>query len=187
MKKASAQRTAQKSVNTDLHAVVFTPDNTENMRNVIRRYKNILVCGIRGAGKIRYAVKALKDSPDVYYIGNPVDHEGRSRPGSYQKYVRHIMDIKKDLRIADDISSLLNMKNNCTVIIDEIYERTDQQIKQISSLFDKENIRCIQIVGCMKYMKDLIYKIDFIMVLEPDGAFTVDKAFAQTVCKVLNK
>lgn len=176
-----------KTVKTADHDIAFTANNTENMRKIIDRYKNILVCGIQGAGKIRYAVKALKDDPDVYYIGNPVDHEGKSRPGSYAKYVKHFLTIKKDLNMVGDIDDLLARDSAFTVIIDEIYDRSSLQIKQISSLFEKENAKCIQIVGCMKYMRDLIYMIDFIMVLEPDGAFTVDKEFAQTVCKVLSK
>jgi hypothetical protein len=39
----------------------------------------------------------------------------------------------------------------------------------------------------MKYMKQLINKIDIIVVLETNGAFTIDREFGKAVCKILGR
>lgn len=167
--------------------LIFSDDNSANMKQVISRYKNILVCGIKGVGKITHSLDALVDSKNVHYIGNPVDFEGKKRPGSYDQYVQGIQMIKNDIHIVKDISRILKLKIPIVLIIDEIYGRSDKQREQLSKIFDMPNVQCIQIVGCMKYMRDLIKKIDFIIVLEPVGAFTTDKKFGEAVCRILGE
>ncbi|NJD54940.1 MAG: hypothetical protein FIA94_00885, partial [Nitrospirae bacterium] len=61
----------------------FGGDNVENIRTAIEHCKNVLICGVEGVGKISNTVKAVKDDTNVYYLGNPVDYEGKMRPGSY--------------------------------------------------------------------------------------------------------
>ena len=67
----------KKAPGTPQNNIAFTSDNVENMKKVIGGYKNILVCGIKGAGKITSTVQAVQDKTNVYYSGNPVDFEGK--------------------------------------------------------------------------------------------------------------
>ncbi len=167
--------------------LVLTDDNVSNMRQVIDQYKNVLVCGMVGVGKIINTVSALQEYSDVFYIGNPVDYEGKQRPGSYEKYLAYITSLKKDLKVVDAMDDLFSVTGSIFVVIDEIYGRSKKQFEQIGGLLDMQNIRCIQIVGCVKYMRELINKIDIIVVLEQSGAFTIDKEFGKAICKVLGR
>jgi hypothetical protein len=157
------------------------------MRKVIAGYKNILVCGIKGVGKITNTVHALQDNTNVYYTGNPVDFEGKSRPGSCEKYITYIMNLKKDITRVDDLSTLFTEKNSIILIIDEIYGRSEEQLAEISRLYDMENIQILQIVGCMKSMGHLIEKIDVIVELHNDGAFIVDNELGRAICAIFGK
>ena len=167
--------------------ILFTTDNPENIKKVISCYKNVLVCGVKGVGKITNTVQAVKENTNVYYIGNPVDYEGKTRPGSYEKYLTYILSLKKDIHIVANVDELLELKDNIIVISDEIYGRSEAQLAQINGLLDKKNIRIIQIVGCMKYMGGLIDKIDAIVELHLDGAFMIDKELGKAICEILGK
>jgi len=167
--------------------IVFTSDNVENMRKVIGVYKNILICGIKGVGKITNTVQALEDKTNIYYIGNPVDFEGKSRPGSYEKYINYIVSLKKDIKTIDDINTLFNIKHKIILIIDEIYGRSAEQLAEISRLYDMETIQVLQVVGCMKSMGSLIDKIDVIVELHNDGAFIVDNELGKAICRIFGK
>ncbi len=164
--------------------LIFTGENPANIRKAIERYKNVLVCGIKGVGKITNTVTALKDNTNVYYIGNPVDFEGKRRPGSYEKYLTYIAALKKDITIVADFDELLKIKDQIILIVDEIYGRSDEELRKISRIFDSPNIRAVQIVGCMKNMRDLIEKIDIIVELHPDGAFVIKKELAAAICRI---
>jgi hypothetical protein len=164
--------------------IEFTADNPANIKSAMEFYKNILICGIKGVGKITNTMKAVKDNPNVHYIGNPLDYEGKKRPGSYEKYLQYIHSLKSDLTVGE-FSPLLDIETRTILIIDEIYGRSSAQMAQIGRILDKENIQVIQIVGCMKYMGTLIDKMDIIIDLHYDGAFTVDKELARAICNVL--
>jgi hypothetical protein len=167
--------------------ILFTKDNCVNIRKILDSYKNILICGIKGVGKITETVKAVRDNTNVYYLGNPVDYEGKMRPGSYDKYLKYILSLKKDITIVDDIDALLRTGDTIILIIDEIYGRSIAQLDQISRLLDRENIQVVQIVGCMKYMGNLIDKIDVILELHLDGSFIIDRELARAICSILGK
>ena len=169
------------------HNIAFTSDNVENMKKVISGYKNILVCGIKGVGKITNTVQAVQDKTNVYYTGNQVDFEGKSRPGSYVKYLKYIVSLKKDIKMVDDINTLFDLKDNIILIIDEIYGRSEEQLIDISRLYSMENIQVLQIVGCMKSMGTLINKIDVIVELHGDGAFIVDNELGKAICGIFAK
>jgi len=167
--------------------IVFTSDNVENMKNVINCYKNILICGIKGVGKITNTVQAVQDRTNVYYSGNPVDFEGKSRPGSYEKYLKYIVSLKKDIKRVDDVNTLVSLKDKIILIIDEIYGRSEEQLAGISRLYDMENIQILQVVGCMKSMGALINKVDVIVELHNDGAFIVDNELGKAICTIFGK
>ncbi|TAN42739.1 MAG: ATP-binding protein [Nitrospirae bacterium] len=165
--------------------IEFTADNPANIRKALQSHKNILIRGIQGVGKITNTMKAVKDEPHVYYVGNPFDYEGKKRPVSYEKYLLYINSLKSDLTVVDDMKKLLEMDSPMILIIDEIYGRSSSQMELIGRLLDRPNTRVIQIVGCMKYMGKLIDKIDIIIDLHHDGAFSVDKDLARSICSVL--
>lgn len=177
----------KKKTPTPRNDIAFTSDNAENMKKVISGYKNILVCGIKGVGKITNTVQAVQDKTIVYYTGNPVDFEGKSRPGSYDKYLKYIKTLKKDITMVDDINTLFDLKDKIILIIDEIYGRSEEQLKDINRLYAMENIQILQIVGCMKSMGTLINKIDVIVELHGDGAFIVDNDLGKAICGIFAK
>ncbi|MBA4373784.1 MAG: hypothetical protein C0402_13105 [Thermodesulfovibrio sp.] len=167
--------------------IQFTPDNPANILKAMENHKNVLIRGIQGVGKITNTMKAVKDNPNVYYVGNPVDYEGKRRPGSYEKYQQYISSLKPDLTLVDNVSSLFSISSTITLIIDEIYGRSAEQMGQITQLLDMPNVKIIQIVGCMKYMGRLIEKMDIIIDLHHDTAFIVDKALAVAICNTLGR
>ena len=177
----------KKALSEQCKNVVFTGDNADNMKKIIDCYKNILVCGVKGVGKITNTVQAVQDKPNVYYTGNPVDFEGKLRPVSYEKYLKYIVSLKKDITLVSDINTLFTLKNKIVLIIDEIYGRNNEQLSMIGRLYDMENIQIIQIVGCMKSMDTLIDKVDVIVELHNDGAFIVDNELGKAICRIFSK
>jgi hypothetical protein len=169
------------------NSITFTDDNVANMNQVISGYKNILVCGIKGVGKITNTLQAVQGRTNVCYSGNPVDFEGKSRPGSYDKYLKYIASLKKDIKLVADFNSLFDLKDNIIMIIDEIYGRSEEQLEDISRLYSMNNIQVLQIVGCMKSMGPLINKIDVIVELHNDGAFIVDNELGKAICGIFGK
>jgi hypothetical protein len=187
LKRGYRADTMKKAIKEHSSNIVFPGDNVETMRKVIAGYKNILVCGVKGVGKITNTVHALQDNTNVYYTGNPVDFEGKSRPGSYEKYLKYIMTLKKDIKRVDDITTLFSLENKIVLIIDEIYGRSEEQFTHISRLYDMDNIQILQIVGCMKSMGPLIEKIDVIVELHNDGAFIIDNELGRAICAIFGK
>lgn len=181
------EKSARKAVGTQSDHIVFTGDNADNMKKIIGCYDNILVCGVKGVGKITNTVQAVRNRPNVYYTGNPVDFEGKSRPGSYEKYLKYIVSLKDDITMINDINTLFTLKDKIILIIDEIYGRNNEQLDSIDRLYDMANIQIIQIVGCMKSMGALIDKIDVIVELHNDGAFIVDNKLGKSICRIFGK
>jgi hypothetical protein len=167
--------------------IQFTSDNPDNILKAMENNKNVLIRGIQGVGKITNTMKAVRNKPNVYYIGNPVDYEGKRRPGSYEKYQQYICSLKPDLTLVSDVAALFDVTVPIVLIIDEIYGRSPEQMNQITRLLDMQNVGVVQIVGCMKYMGRLIEKMDIIIDLHHDTAFTVDKALAISICSTLGK
>ena len=165
--------------------IEFTAINPDNIRKAMEIHKNILIRGIEGVGKITHTIVAVEDKANVYYIGNPLDYEGKKRPVSYEKYLQYIRSLRHDLTLIEDIETLIAMDSSIILIIDEIFGRSSSELEQIGKILDKKNIQVIQIVGCIKYMGALIDKMDIIIDLHLDGAFTVDKELAKSICNVL--
>jgi len=183
----SVQDSVKKEPREEYLNAVFTGDNAGTIRKVSEHYRNILVCGIKGVGKITRTITAVKDKTNVYYIGNPVDYEGKRRPGSYEKYLKYIHSLKKDIRIVEDINRLFRIKSDVILIIDEMYGRSETQFEQIGRLMDMENLQIFGIVGCMKNVGHLIEKVDIVVELHLDGAFTIDPEFVRTIIGILTK
>ncbi len=187
MTRPEAEDAVKKEVKVSYKDLVFTGNNSENIRRVMGLYKNVLICGIKGVGKITRTVTAVKDNTNVYYVGNPLDYEGKRRPGSYEKYLSYIHALKDDITMVEDIAKLFRIKTDIVLIIDEIYGRSETQLERIDRLMDMENIQIFQIVGCLKNMGGLINKADIILELHYDGAFVVDKEIAKAICEIFGK
>lgn len=165
----------------------FAGDNVSNIRKAIDLHKNVLICGVEGVGKITNTVQAVKDDTNVYYLGNPVDYEGKMRPGSYEKYLKYIHSLKRDIKIIEDIEGIFSIEKPIILIIDEVYGRSGTEYEQIGKLLDMKNIRVIQITGCIKNMKNLITKMNLVLELHNESAFIVDKDLAVAICRILGK
>jgi len=165
--------------------LTFTADHPENIRKAMAVHKNVLICGIKGVGKITNTIKAVRENTNVCYVGNPVDFEGKRRPGSLEKYLNFILQHKRDITVVDDMETLFGIKDEIILIVDEIYGRSWEQLSQIGRLMEMPNIRVVQIVGCLKYMGGLITKVDIVLQLHPDMAFVIDNDFARTICEKL--
>jgi len=109
------------------------------------------------------------------------------RPGSYEKYLRYIHSLKKDIRIIEDIEGLFLINDPVILIVDEVYGRNEAEFGQIGRLLDMQSMKIVQITGCIKNMKHLIDKMDLILELHLEGAFSVDKDLAQAICRILGK
>ena len=167
--------------------IAFGGNNEENIRKAIAHHKNVLICGVVGVGKITSTVQAVRENTNVYYLGNPVDYEGKSRPGSYEKYLKYIHSLKNDIMIIEDVEGIFLIDRPIVMIVDEIFGRTETEFLQIGRLLDQANIQVILIAGCIKNVKRLIDKFDFIIELHREGAFSVDKELAQAICRILGK
>lgn len=170
-------------VNTQ--GLAFTKDNVGNLRAVMASHKNLLVCGVKGVGKITNTINAASEDATVYYIGNPVDFEGKNRPGSYDKYLRYISTLRKDITIFKSVADLFSVRQDIVLIIDEIFGRGPDQLEQIRKVLDMKNVRVILIVGCIKYTGEIIDKMDVIVELHLDGAHIIDKDLARAICRIL--
>jgi len=177
----------KKSKDKPLDQITFGNDNVDNIRMAIGKCKNVLICGVEGVGKITNTVQAVGENTNVYYLGNPVDYEGKGRPGSYGKYLTYIHSLKKDIRIIENIAGLFSISEPIILIIDEVFGRSDAELEQIGRLLDMKNMKIVQITGCIKNMKHLIDKMDLILELHVEGAYEVDKELAQAICRILGK
>lgn len=164
---------------------------TDEMRETIKRYKNIVVSGEVGVGKITHTVEAVQDNSNVYYLGNPVDYVGKPRPKGYDKYIDYIISLKKDMRIIATEKEILSFdfssihEDNAILIIDEIYGRSAEQFEKVLSLLGIGKLKVIIIAGCLKNVGRLIRDIDAAVMLIPDGILLIEKEFAKKICSVL--
>ncbi len=161
------------------------------IRDVVKRYKNIVVSGEEGVGKITNTLEALQDTEQVYYIGNPVDYIGKPRPKGYDKYINYITSLKKDMRIIADEGEILSLDlsslpgKEAVVVIDEVYGRSEAQQKKILEILAMKNIKVFIIAGCLKNVGKVIQGMDVVMMLTKDGVLLFDKAFAVQICSIL--
>ncbi|MEW6116956.1 MAG: hypothetical protein AB1553_08655 [Nitrospirota bacterium] len=162
-----------------------------DIQEISKRFRNIVVSGEEGVGKITNTLKALQHASNVYYVGNPVDYIGKPRPKGYDKYINYIMSLKSDMRIIaneDDILSLdfsLLEGSDATLVIDEIYGRSDAQLVKIQEILDSNLRNVFLITGCLKNIGRIVHGINAVLMLTPDGVLLFDKEFAVKVCTIL--
>lgn len=175
----------KKEAQDNTRGLVFSKDNVDNLKALIAGHKNLLVCGVKGVGKITNTINAVGEGTNVYYVGNPVDFEGKNRPGSYDKYLKYISSLKKNITIVKAVSDLFSVRQDIVLIIDEIFGRGPDQLEQIRRVLDMKNVRVVLIVGCIKYTGEIIDKMDVIAELHLDGAHIIEKDLAKAICRIL--
>ncbi|MCL5238721.1 MAG: hypothetical protein M1353_12930 [Nitrospirae bacterium] len=163
----------------------------KKMREVLKKYKNIVICGEEGVGKITSTLEAVQNEANVYYIGNPVDYIGKPRPKGYDKYINYIMSLKNDMRIVADENEILSLdfpflsESEAILVIDEIYGRSDEQCRKISEILTIKGVKVFLIAGCLKNAGRVIHGIDTVLMLTKDGVLLFDKEFAVQICTIL--
>ncbi|MEW5743946.1 MAG: hypothetical protein AB1805_00710 [Nitrospirota bacterium] len=161
------------------------------IREISTRYKSMVVSGEEGVGKITNTLSALRNNDHVYYIGNPVDYIGKPRPKGYDKYINYITTLKHDMTIMAEESeilalpSLLPSDREATLIIDEVFGRSEAQYDTLSELLGRDPVKAFLITGCLKNIGRLVHHIDAVLMLTQDGVLVFDKEFARQVCAVL--
>jgi len=162
------------------------------VREAMGQYKNIVISGEEGVGKITNTLEALHDADNVYYIGNPVDYVGKPRPKGYDKYINYITSRKKDMHIIAGEKELLSFdpaslpEKELVLVIDEIYGRSEEQYERIIRFLQVEKAKVFLITGCLKNIGRIVQGIDVGLMLTKDGVILFDREFAIKICSVLS-
>jgi len=157
-------------------------------RNTLAQYKTIVVTGDEGVGKIVFSLAAMKDLPNVFYIGNPLDFRGQSRPGGYEQYLDHIKPLKPDLSIVATETDTLSLKpeqltdSHAILLIDEVYGRSETQRAKLYELIGTEGIKTVIVTGCMKNLHNLISLVDAGLMLTGRSALFIEGDYIKKLC-----
>lgn len=157
-------------------------------RNTLAEYKTIVVTGDEGVGKIVFSLAAMKDLPNVLYIGNPLDFRGQSRPGGYEQYLDHIKPLKPDLSIVATETDTLSLKpeqltdSHAILLIDEVYGRSETQRAKLYELIGTEGIKTVIVTGCMKNLHNLISLVDAGLMLTGRSALFIEEDYIKKLC-----
>lgn len=166
--------------------------SSEAIRKSIARYKNIIICGIQGVGKLTNTIKAVKDRSNVFLVENTFDFDGKTKAKGYKRYLEYLYSLKSDLFIIDNMTSPKGMKfrenrEDRIIIVDGIFGRNEKDIEIISSLLEDYDVRVILIDRCIRYLEDMLEKFEITIELTHDGAVILPIDTALQICKVLNK
>lgn len=157
-------------------------------RNTLAQYKTIVVTGDEGVGKIVFSLAAMKDMPNVLYIGNPLDFRGQSRPGGYEQYLDHIKPLKPDLSIVATETDTLSLKpeqlidSHAILLIDEVYGRSETQRAKLYELIGTEGIKTVIVTGCMKNLHNLVSLVDAGLMLTGRSALFIEGDYIKKLC-----
>ncbi|MFQ3574395.1 MAG: hypothetical protein SNJ53_07170 [Thermodesulfovibrionales bacterium] len=164
----------------------------EAISRALARYKNIIICGIQGVGKLTNTIKAVKDWRYVCLIENTFDFDGKTKAKGYDKYINYLLSLKGDLVIVDSLMSeqgreFSESKEDRILLVDGVFGRKEDEIKAISSFFENYDVRVILIDRCIRYLEDYLESFEIVLELTHDGAVILPINSALEICKVLNK
>ena len=173
----------------------MTPSGREiivsEIREQIDRVKNLVVTGEVGVGKIVHTLDALHDTKPVYYVGNPYDYIGQSRPQGYEQYLKDVTTQKPDLVILSSEKELLTLKTRllceraAIVIIDEVFGRSPSQCDKLTELLGGECPKIVLITGCLRNAVGMLKHFDRGLLLSPDSFVRIEKEFLVRLGNVL--
>lgn len=166
--------------------------STEAISRAIARYKNIVICGIQGVGKLTGTIKAVKDHPHVYLIENTFDFDGKTKAKGYDRYIGYLKSLKEDLIIIEGLLTergreFTNSKEDRIIIIDGIFGRSDREIEALANFYENYDVRVILIDRCIRYLEDILPHFEIVIELTHDGAVMLPIETALQICRVLNK
>ncbi|HSB51066.1 MAG TPA: hypothetical protein VLD40_00275, partial [Dissulfurispiraceae bacterium] len=81
----------------------------KHLGEVLLGFKNVVVSGNEGVGKLKYTLAAFESEKNLYYIGNPFDYEGKARPQGYDEYVRQVKALKADMHVIIKEGDILSL------------------------------------------------------------------------------
>jgi hypothetical protein len=160
----------------------------KEIQSALAQYKTIVVTGDEGVGKIIFSLAAMKELPNVFYIGNPLDFRGQSRPGGYEQYLDHIRPLKPDLSIIANEDDTLKLEpsylsaHNAILLIDEVYGRSELQRKKLFELINTEGIKTVIVTGCMKNLHNLVSLVDAGIMLTGRSAIFIEGDYIKKLC-----
>lgn len=166
--------------------------SSEAISRAVARYKNIIICGIQGVGKLTNTIKAVKGRQNVYLIENTFDFDGKTKARGYDKYITYLKSLKEDLKIiggmlSEEGKAFTQSAEDRILIIDGIFGRNEKEISEITEFFENYDVRVILIDRCIRYLEDMLDKFEIVIELTHDGAVMLPIDTALEICKVLNK
>jgi hypothetical protein len=162
-----------------------------HLGEVLTAFKNVVVSGDEGVGKLRYTLAALKMEKTLYYIGNPYDYEGKMRAQGYDEYVRQVRSLNTDMQIIlreSDILSLdLSTISNAgaVIVIDEMYGRCPTQCEKLLGILLSDTVRVAVITGCLRNLGIVCESLDKGVMLTPTGLLEIEQSFLKKMCGCL--
>lgn len=162
-----------------------------DIHQAISRFRSIVVCGEEGAGKLTNTLTALQSTDNVYYIGNPVDYEGKWRPKGYVNYISFVMTLKRDMYIIANEIEILSIDpqnlhgKDAVVVIDEVFGRGQKQIDKLTDILSLEDVRVVLITGCLKNIGPLVSQIEAGVMITGNGTLPIEGDFLKKICSLL--
>jgi hypothetical protein len=167
------------------------PEIVTRLVAVLTTYKNVVVSGEEGVGKLRYTLAALKSEQNLYYIGNPFDYEGKTRAQGYDEYVRQVRSLHTGMQVVLRESDILSLDvskisgTGAVMVIDEMYGRCPTQCEKLLGIFLNDTIRVAVITGCLRNVGVGCDSLDRGVLLTEAGLFEIEQTFLKKMCGFL--
>ncbi len=163
----------------------------KHLGEVLTGFKNVVVSGNEGVGKLKYTIAAFESEKNLYYIGNPFDYEGKARPQGYDEYVRQVKALKADMHViikegdilSLDLSTLSN--SGAVVVIDEMYGRCPTQCEKLLGILVDDTVHVAVITGCLRNLGVVCESLDKGVLLTTTGLLVIEQDFLKKMCNCL--
>lgn len=161
------------------------------IREQVDRVKNLVITGEVGVGKIVHTLDALIDRNPVYYVGNPFDYVGQSRPQGYEQYLRDVTAQKPDLVVLSSENDLMTLKARllceraAIVIIDEVFGRSASQCGKLTELLGGDCPKVVLITGCLRNAVGMLRHFNLGLLLTSDSVVRIEQEFLVRLSTVL--
>jgi hypothetical protein len=162
-----------------------------HLGDVLTAYKNVVVSGEEGVGKLRYTLAALKSEKHLYYIGNPYDYEGKTRAQGYDEYVRQVRSLNTDMQMVLTESDILSLTlptvsdGGIVIVIDEMYGRCPTQCEKLLGILLNDAVRVVAITGCLRNVGMIYESLDRGVLLTATGLLEIERSFLRKMCSLL--
>ncbi|MBF0329157.1 MAG: hypothetical protein HQL10_08355 [Nitrospirae bacterium] len=169
-------------------AIIHSRENPDIIGSILKKHKNIAICGIQGVGKLTIIVEAVKNSEGVFFLENTFDYDGKIKERGYSKYIKYLLSLKNDMTIVSSFHELEQKQTSVkALIVDGIYGRNSDEIEALFRMLDNKNLIVMLIVRCIKDLAAMLRRFDIVVELTQDGALLLSIENAEHIAKVLNK